>query len=68
MNNTLKENDYLVVVNPFFTYEPENGDIVVVHGNYGDYNLPLVKRVIATEGQTIYDIIGATNQRRLRGC
>ncbi len=53
MNNTLKENDYLVVVNPFFTYEPENGDIVVVHGNYGDYNLPLVKRVIATEGQTI---------------
>ena len=53
MNNTLKNNDYLVVVNPFFTYEPENGDIVVIHGNYENYTLPLVKRVIATEGQTI---------------
>ena len=53
MNNTLEENDYLVVVNPFFTYEPENGDIVVIHGDYEHYNLPLVKRVIATEGQTI---------------
>ena len=53
MNKTLKENDYLIVVNPFFTYEPENGDIVVIHGNYENYNVPLVKRIIATEGQTI---------------
>ena len=53
MNKTLQENDYLVVVNPFFTYEPEGGDIVVIHGDYGVYNKPLVKRVIATEGQKI---------------
>ncbi len=53
MYKTLEENDYLVVVNPFYTYEPENGDIVVIHGDYGVYNKPLVKRVIATEGQKI---------------
>jgi len=53
MNKTLKNNDYLLVVNPFFTYEPENGDIVVIHGNYENYKLPIVKRVIATEGQTL---------------
>ena len=53
MNKTLSNNDYLIVVNPFFTYEPKNGDIVVIHGNYENYSVPLVKRVIATEGQTI---------------
>ena len=53
MNNTLLDKDYLVVVNVFGTYTPENGDIVVVHGDYEYYNKPLVKRVIATEGQTI---------------
>ena len=53
MNKTLLDRDYLVVVNLFGTYSPENGDIVVVHGDYEYYNKPLVKRVIATEGQTI---------------
>lgn len=53
MNNTLLNNDYLVVVNLFGTYEPDNGDIVVIHGDYEYYNKPLVKRIIATEGQKI---------------
>jgi signal peptidase I len=53
MNNTLLDKDYLVVVNVFGTYTPESGDIVVVHGDYEYYNKPLVKRVIATEGQKI---------------
>ena len=53
MNNTLLDKDYLVVVNVFGTYTPENGDIVVIHGDYEYYNKPLVKRVIATEGQKI---------------
>jgi len=53
MNNTLEENDYILVVNFFNTYDPDNGDIVVIHGNYQYYNTPIVKRVIATEGQTI---------------
>ena len=68
MNNTLQDGNYLVVANVFFTYEPENGDIVVIHGNFkeylkstfGDdygaryaYAEPIVKRVIATGGQTL---------------
>ena len=53
MNNTLKENDYILVVNLFNTYEPDNGDIVVIHGNYKNYNSPIVKRVIATSGQWV---------------
>jgi len=68
MNNTLQDGNYLVVANVFFTYEPENGDIVVVHGNFKEYLKstfgenygaryayaePIVKRVIATGGQTI---------------
>ena len=53
MNKTLINNDYVVVVNLFGTYEPERGDIVVVHGNFEHYDRPLVKRVIATGGETI---------------
>ena len=66
MNNTLLNNDYLVVVNVFGTYTPENGDIVVVHGDYEYYNKPLVKRVIATEGQKI-DINCQTRQVYIDG-
>lgn len=68
MEGTLHNGEYLVVANVFFSYEPENGDIVVVHGNfenyistthnnqyevYPTYSDPIVKRVIATGGQTI---------------
>ncbi len=53
MKNTLEENDYILVVDFLNTYEPDNGDIVVIHGNYEHYNSPIVKRVIATEGQTV---------------
>ena len=66
MNNTLLNNDYLVVVNLFGTYEPDNGDIVVIHGDYEYYNKPLVKRVIATEGQKI-DINCQTRQVYIDG-
>ena len=51
MERTLQDKDYLVVSNPFFTYDPEAGDIVVIHTD--KYSEPLVKRVIATEGQEI---------------
>ena len=53
MENTLYHGQYLVVTDPFFTYSPSQGDIVVIQGDFvGDkYDHPIVKRVIATEGQ-----------------
>ncbi|MBE6915380.1 MAG: signal peptidase I [Ruminococcaceae bacterium] len=50
MNPTLKDNDWLVISNLF--YEPEYGDIVVLTKN-SFMSQPIVKRVIATEGQVI---------------
>lgn len=50
MNDTLKNQDRLIITN--FFYEPQVGDIVVIsHGE--EYSTPLIKRVIATEGQTL---------------
>ncbi len=50
MENTLMTNDKVIVTNFFYT--PDNNDIIVIsHG--AEYNKPLIKRVIATEGQTI---------------
>lgn len=50
MNNTLTTNDKVVVTNLFYT--PHNNDIIVIsHG--ASYDKPLIKRVIATEGQSI---------------
>jgi len=50
MTNTLVNGDMLIVSKLF--YEPEYGDIVILKAsNFGD--TPLVKRVIATEGQTV---------------
>ena len=53
MMRTLKDQELLVTTN---LKTPEQGDIVVFHltgSGANDYNKPLVKRVIATEGQTI---------------
>lgn len=50
MEPTLINTDKVVVTNLFYT--PTNGDVVVIsHGE--EYDKPLVKRVIATEGQTL---------------
>lgn len=50
MESTLINTDKVVVTNLFYT--PNNGDVVVIsHGE--EYDKPLVKRVIATEGQTL---------------
>ncbi len=51
MNNTLQGGERLIVTDLF--YEPRQGDIVVFHLSNGYYNEPLVKRVIATSGQTV---------------
>lgn len=50
MEPTLINTDKVVVTNLFYT--PNDGDVVVIsHGE--EYDKPLVKRVIATEGQKI---------------
>lgn len=51
MENTLFHNDKLIVRN--FFYKPSNGDIVVVGPVWGLDNHIIIKRVIATEGQTL---------------
>lgn len=51
MNPTLYEGDRLVVSNLFYT--PDNGDIVVFAKKTYDDGTPLVKRIIATAGQTV---------------
>lgn len=51
MNNTLLNGEMLVTSDLF--YEPQCGDVVVFHLSNASYKEPLVKRVIATEGQTV---------------
>ena len=54
MNNTLQHNDRVIVSN--LGYEPKRGDIVVFHmtsDRYERLNEPMVKRIIAVEGDWI---------------
>ncbi len=50
MNDTLQSNDKVIVTNLLYT--PKNNDIIVIsHG--AQYKKPIIKRVIAKEGQTL---------------
>ena len=49
MNDTLSHGDRLVLVKAFYT--PQRGDIVVIHRDNNE--VPLIKRVIATEKQLV---------------
>lgn len=50
MNDTLQNGDRLIVTN--FLYQPQDGDIIVAsHGE--NYTSAIIKRVIATPGQTL---------------
>ncbi|MBE6615433.1 MAG: signal peptidase I [Ruminococcaceae bacterium] len=52
MDQTLADKQYLVVSDAFYT--PAAGDIVVIHDvTAAPYDSPIVKRVIATEGQEV---------------
>ena len=51
MNKTLWHNENVITSNLF--YEPKQGDIIVFHLSNDAYKEPLVKRIIATEGQTV---------------
>ena len=53
MNQTLLDGDYLLLLNSTFCGEPEQGDIVVISKDSYDHGVPIVKRVIATEGQIV---------------
>ena len=48
---TLQHNDRVIITNLF--YKPGNGDIVVFQSPSETFEYPLVKRVIATEEQTV---------------
>ncbi len=58
MQNTLQHGQKLIITNMFYT--PKQGDIVVISRNVNNAadevyanNLPIIKRVIATEGQIV---------------
>lgn len=58
MENTLHNGEKVIISN--FLYEPEAGDIVVISRNkensvytMNDDNTPIIKRIIALEGQTV---------------
>jgi signal peptidase I len=51
MMQTLQHEDRVIMSNLFYT--PDNGDIVVFWSPSDEFEYPLVKRVIATAGQTV---------------
>lgn len=59
MQHTLESGDKLLVTK--LGYEPKDGDVIVVGKSEDGYSKPIVKRVIATEGQTLE--IDFANQR-----
>lgn len=53
MKMTLLDGDYLLLLNNTFYHNPEQGDIVVISKESFRDGEAIVKRVIATEGQTV---------------
>lgn len=53
MYNTLLDGDYLLLLSNTFYNDPQAGDIVVISKESFDDGAAIVKRVIATEGQTV---------------
>ena len=53
MNRTLLDGDYLLLIDNLFCGEPRQGDIVVATKDSFRDGEPIVKRVIATEGQVV---------------
>ena len=56
MNYTLLDGDYLLLLSNTIYTEPKQGDVVVISKDSFQNGTPIVKRVIATEGQSV-DII-----------
>ena len=53
MYDTLINGDYLLLVSNLFYPQPQAQDIIVVSKESYDNGAPIIKRVIATEGQTV---------------
>ena len=53
MYDTLMDGDYLLLISNLFYRQSEPGDIIVVSKQSFDNGTPIIKRVIATEGQTV---------------
>ena len=61
MNNTLIDGDYILLLNNVFYSDPQPGDIIVASKHSFKNGEPIIKRVIATQGQTV-EIFGATGE------
>ena len=53
MYSTLVDGDYLLLISNVFYRQPEHGDIIVISKQSFDDGAPIVKRVIASEGQIV---------------
>jgi len=53
MYSTLWDGDWLLVTGSVFYDEPQTGDIIVASKDSFNSGEPIIKRVIATEGQTV---------------
>lgn len=53
MYNTLVDGDYLLLLSSTFYNHPKQGDIVIISKASFEGGKPIVKRVIATSGQTV---------------
>ncbi len=53
MDTTLTNGDWLLLLGNIFYSEPQRGDIVVASKDSYDNGTPIIKRVIALEGQTV---------------
>lgn len=53
MKSTLVDGDWLLLLDNTFYHEYDRGDIVVVSKKSYDDGTPIIKRVVATEGQTV---------------
>ena len=53
MYDTLIDGDYLLLISNLFYRDPQKQDIIVVSKKSFDEGAPIIKRVIATEGQTV---------------
>ena len=53
MYATLRNGDWLLVTGSVFYKEPQRGDIIVASKESFNAGEPIIKRVIATEGQTV---------------